>query len=80
MEGSCLIYKQTRFIFVTYTIGIENKVLNVDDVIETANHFSSEEAADKMKGMLAEYNSKEKKTFEDILEFHVKFEKNPSIP
>ncbi|MEI3382081.1 MAG: Fic family protein [Dysosmobacter sp.] len=33
-----------------------------------------EEVADKMKALLTEYNAKEKKTFEDILDFHVKFE------
>lgn len=39
MEGSRLTYDQTRYIFETNTIGIENEVINVDDVIETANHF-----------------------------------------
>ena len=39
MEGSCLTHDQTRYIFETNTIGMENEVLNVDDVIETANHF-----------------------------------------
>ena len=39
MEGSRLTHDQTRYIFETNTIGIENEVLNVDDVIETANHF-----------------------------------------
>lgn len=34
-----------------------------------------EEVADKMKALLTEYNSKRKKTFEDILDFHVKFER-----
>ena len=34
-----------------------------------------EEVADKMKALLAEYNSKEEKTFEDILGFHVRFER-----
>ena len=34
-----------------------------------------EEIADKMKALLKEYNAKEEKTFEDILDFHVKFEK-----
>ena len=34
-----------------------------------------EEVADKMKSLLSEYNAKENKTLEDILEFHVKFEK-----
>ena len=39
IEGSRLTYDQTRYIFETNTIGVENEVLNVDDVIETANHF-----------------------------------------
>ena len=32
-----------------------------------------EEVADKMKILLMEYNAKDAKTFEDILDFHVKF-------
>lgn len=39
MEGSRLTYNQTRYIFETNTIGAEKEVLNVDDVIETVNHF-----------------------------------------
>ena len=39
MEGSRLTHDQTRYIFETNTIGVENEALNVDDVIETANHF-----------------------------------------
>ena len=34
-----------------------------------------EEVADKMKILLMEYNAKDAKTFEDILDFHVKFER-----
>lgn len=34
-----------------------------------------EEVADKMKALLKEYNAKEEKTFVDILDFHVKFER-----
>ena len=131
MEGSRLTHDQTRYIFETNTIGVENEVLNVDDVIETANHFRCidmiidsakaaltekyikelhlilkngtsdsrkewfavgdykkmpnevggmettlpEDVAGKMKALLAEYNSKEEKTLDDILEFHVLFEK-----
>ena len=131
MEGSRLTHDQTRFIFETNTIGIENEVVNVDDIIETTNHFRCidmiidnakaaltekfikelhlilkngtsdsrkdwfavgdykkmpnevggmetalpEEVADKMKALLTEYNTKEEKTFEDILDFHVKFER-----
>ena len=131
MEGSRLTHDQTRYIFETNTIAVENEVLNVDDVIETANHFRCidmiiehakltltakfikelhltlkngtsdsrkdwfvvgdykklpnevggmktalpEEVADRMEELLAEYNTKEEKTFEDILNFHVKFER-----
>lgn len=131
MEGSRLTHDQTRYIFETNTIGIEKEVLNVDDVIETANHFRCidsiidcaktiltekyikelhlilkngtsdsrkewfavgnykklpnevggmetvlpEEVAGEMKKLLAAYNSKEEKSLEDILDFHVKFER-----
>jgi Fic family protein len=131
IEGSRLTHEQTRYIFETNTIGIENGVLNVDDVVETANHFRCidmiidnakttlserfikelhlilkngtsdsrkdwfavgdykklpnevggldtvlpEDVAAQMKVLLSEYNSKEEKTLEDILDFHVRFEK-----
>lgn len=39
MEGSCLSHEQTRFIFETNTIDVEGKVVKVDDIIETVNHF-----------------------------------------
>lgn len=39
MEGSCLTHDQTRYIFETNTIGLDSGVLNVDDIVETANHF-----------------------------------------
>ena len=131
MDSSRLTHDQARYIFETNTIGVEKEVLNVDDVIETANHFCCidmiidnakaaltekllkelhlilkngtsdsrkdwfavgdykkmpnevggmdtalpEEVVDKMKALLAEYNRKEEKTFEDILNFHVKLER-----
>lgn len=131
MEGSRLTRNQTRYIFETNTVGVENEVLNVDDVIETVNHFCcidlvidhaddilsekfikklhltlkngtsdsrkdwfavgeykkipnevggmdtalTEEVADKMKTLLKEYNVIKEKTLEDILDFHVKFER-----
>lgn len=130
IEGSRLTHDQTRYIFETNTIGVENEVLNVDDVIETVNHFRCidmiidyakatltekfvkelhlilksgtsdsrkewfavgeykkrpnevggrettlpEDVAKEMKVLLTEYNSKEEKTLEDIIDFHVKFE------
>jgi hypothetical protein len=39
MEGSQLTHEQARYIFETNTIGIENEILNVDDIVKTANHF-----------------------------------------
>ncbi len=39
IEGSKLTQEQTRFIFETNTIGITDKNVNVDDIIETNNHF-----------------------------------------
>lgn len=39
IEGNSLTHEQTRYIFETNTIGVEDGSLNVDDVIETANHF-----------------------------------------
>ena len=131
IEGSRLTHDQTRYIFETNTIGVENEVLNVDDVIETSNHFRCidliienakavlseklikelhlilkngtsdsrndwfivggykkmpnevggmettppEEVVNKVKVLLEGYNGKEEKTLEDILEFHVIFER-----
>ena len=39
MEGSRLTHEQTRFIYETNTIGVESEAVNVDDIVETANHF-----------------------------------------
>ena len=131
IEGSRLTHDQTRYIFETNTIGMGHEVLNVDDVIETVNHFRCidmiiehaqaaltekfikelhlllkngtsdsrkdwfvtgdykklpnevggratalpEEVAGKMKALLAEYNAKKEKSLEDILAFHVRFER-----
>lgn len=130
IEGSKLTHDQTRYIFETNTIGMDNDVFNVDDIVETANHFKCidmiideinkplseafikqlhgtlksgtsdsrkdwfavgeykklpnevggistaepEEVAEKMKLLLSAYNSKKEKTFQDIIEFHYKFE------
>lgn len=40
MEGSRLTHEQTRYIFETNTVGIQDQSINVDDIVETANHFS----------------------------------------
>lgn len=39
IEGSTLTHDQTRYIFETNTIGASSKNINVDDIIETTNHF-----------------------------------------
>lgn len=39
IEGSRLTHDQTRYIFETNTIGFENEAVNVDDIVETVNHF-----------------------------------------
>ena len=39
MEGSRLTEEQTRYIYETNTIGIDQEPANVDDIIETVNHF-----------------------------------------
>ena len=131
IEGNRLTHDQTRYIFETNTIGVENEVLDVDDVIETSNHFRCidliidhaastlsehfikklhhilktstsnshkdwfavgeykrlpnevggmqtslpEEVADKMKALLSDYNAVPQKTLDDILDFHVRFER-----
>ena len=40
IEGSRLTHDQTRYIFETNTIGIQDGTVNVDDIVETANHFT----------------------------------------
>lgn len=130
IEGSCLTHDQTRYIFETNTIGIDNTIINVDDIVETTNHFKCIdmiiENADKppneefikklhevlkngtshsrkewfavgdykklpnevggkstalpenvhteMKKLLSDYNSTAEKTFEELIEFHYRFE------
>jgi Fic family protein len=39
IEGSKLTQEQTRFIFETNTIGASKESVNIDDIIETTNHF-----------------------------------------
>jgi len=130
IEGSKLTHDQTRYIFETKTLGVTNKAVKVDDIVETVNHFrcidliiegahtklsesfikqlhfilksgttdsqkswfrvgeykqlenevgGSEttkpaEVAGAIKALLKAYNSKSKITFDDILDFHVRFE------
>lgn len=130
IEGSKLTHDQTRYIFETKTLGVTDKAVKVDDIVETVNHFrcidliiegahtklsesfikqlhfilksgttdsqkswfkvgdykmlenevgGSEttkpaEVAAAIKILLKDYNSKSKITFDDILDFHVRFE------
>lgn len=39
IEGSKLTHDQTRYIYETNTIGVDNDIVNVDDIVETMNHF-----------------------------------------
>ena len=131
IEGSRLTHDETRYIFETNTIGLSEKSVNVDDIVETSNHFrcidsvidNAEKALSEnyikelhfllktgtsdsrrdwfrvgdykklpnevggadttdpdgvkreMKALLTSYNKKEDVTLEDIIEFHVAFER-----
>ena len=128
---SRLTHHQPRYIFETKTIGVTGEAVNVDDVIETANHFRCidfiiehaksaltekmikelhlmlktgtsdarqewfavgaykkmpnevggmetalpEDVAAEMQALLAAYSAQKAKTLEDILDFHVRFER-----
>ena len=88
IEGSTLTHEQTRYIFETNTIGAENSAFNVDDVVETANHFKCVDyIIDNAKKPLSESMIKElhfilkngtsdsrKNWFNVGEEFHKKFE------
>lgn len=39
IEGSQLTHDQTRYIYETNTIGVEDGSVKVDDIVETVNHF-----------------------------------------
>ena len=39
IEGSKLTHDQTRYIFETKTLGVTDKAVKVDDIVETINHF-----------------------------------------
>ena len=55
-----------------FAVGDYKKLPNEVDGMDTV---LPEDVADKMKALLAEYNVKEENTFEDILDFHEKFER-----
>lgn len=55
IEGSRLTHDQTRYIFETNTIGLTDGMINVDDIIETTNHFRAiDHVIDKTEGKLTE--------------------------
>lgn len=74
---SCLKYSYIIPDNPSFTPGYDNNV--VKEVKETKNNCIlmesalSEEVADKMKALLMEYNAKEAKTFDDILDFLLLF-------
>lgn len=130
IEGSCLTHDQTRYIFETNTIGVTEGAMEVDDIMETANHFKCidmvidslsyapseafikqlhavlkggtsdsrldwfavgeykkfpnevggkettqpDHVACEMRKLLTEYNAISEKSFDDLLEFHYRFE------
>ncbi|MDR2230195.1 MAG: Fic family protein [Flavobacteriaceae bacterium] len=60
IEGSKLTHDQTRYIFETNTIGASKGSINVDDIIETSNHFRAINfIIDKAKSKLTESLIKE---------------------
>ena len=131
IEGSRLTHDQTRYIFETNTLGVTHESMNVDDIVETSNHFRCidlvienatgmltegfikelhrilkngtsdsrqswfavgdykklpnevggrdttlpEDVAAEMKALLADYNTTKKKSLEEILDFHYRFER-----
>lgn len=55
IEGSRLTHDQTRYIFETNTIGITDEAINVDDIVETTNHFRAiDYIIDNVEGKLTE--------------------------
>jgi len=131
IEGSRLTHDQTRYIFETNTIGITDESVNVDDIVETTNHFRCidsvidnakyelsekyikelhcilksgtgdsrkdwfnvgdykklpnevggmetilpENVHPEIRKLLDAYNSKKQITLDDIIDFHVRFER-----
>lgn len=60
IEGSRLTHEQTRYIFETNTIGMSTEVVNVDDIVETTNHFRCIDLIlDRAKEKLTEHLIKE---------------------
>lgn len=60
IEGGRLTHDQTRYIFETNTIGITDESVNVDDIVETTNHFRCiDSVIDNAKYELSEKHIKE---------------------
>ena len=60
IEGSRLTHDETRYIFETNTIGLSEKSVNVDDIVETSNHFRCIDfVIDNAEKMLSESHVKE---------------------
>ncbi|WP_289835198.1 Fic family protein [uncultured Phocaeicola sp.] len=60
IEGSKLTHDQTRYIFETNTIGVTDTAVNVDDIVETTNHFRAiDYIIDNTDGKLTEKFIKE---------------------
>lgn len=130
IEGSRLTHDQTRYIFETNTIGLTDRSVNVDDIVQTSNHFRCidliienaaslltesfikelhrvlkngtsdsrlswfvvgdykripnevggrettlpDDVAVEMKTLMTDYNTEKKKTLDEILDFHYRFE------
>lgn len=130
MEGSRLSHEQTRYIFETNTIDAPDGSVNVDDILETVNHFrcidlmidqakhpltetmikqlhlllksgtadsrkswfavgdykklanevggrettAPEDVSKKMKALISDYKKLETVAFDDLLDFHYRFE------
>ena len=130
MEGSRLSHEQTRYIFETNTIDAPDGSVNVDDILETVNHFrcidlmidqakrpltetmirqlhlllkngtadsrkswfavgdykklanevggrettAPKDVPKKMKELISDYKKLETVTFDDLLDFHYRFE------
>ncbi len=130
IEGSKLTHDQTRYIFETNTVGVSDLPVNVNDIVETSNHFRAidyiidntddkltekfikelhrilktatsderkswfrvgeykklpnevgggdttlpEDVHSEIKALLKEYNSRKNPSFEDIVDFHQRFE------
>ncbi len=55
IEGNRLTHDQTRYIFETNKIGISDEIIDVDDIVETANHFKCiDQVIDMANFMLSE--------------------------